>query len=320
MPSTPERDQMCRSLKAWCTSRGAQLRDSQESVSTVPASESQVAEMHASVSSQDRQPEFTAVLSPCVRRCESPSDLLDAHWAVDWARELDQLVANRKDEAIFPAWAREWAEELESKACFSKSNMSNTKVQAGSEANQECTHDRSRSPLRVHAALRPCCATSVFSCTPKPSTAPHLRRDACNHSAHVANLQSLVQLGAKEAAKFKAEASDEEEFHRFISDGSPVRDLDELATFLMRLNLYGPPHNIRLIQSRGKPCGILVQPNWGGSLSAYLKSGKMNLQGPLHARIRLLSLVKHATLKVRPSGVQEGLPDPACIRARLNGN
>ncbi|CAE7553337.1 unnamed protein product [Symbiodinium sp. CCMP2592] len=314
MPSTPERDQMYRSLKTWCISRGVQLHDSQDSASTVPASDSQLAELHAAVSSQDRQPDFPASIMPCVPQIES-KDLLEMQWAADWARELDQLVARKEDTAVIPAWAWEWAEELDSEECVGKSNT----VQAGCAVNKECPHARSRSPMRVHAALKPCSATSVLSSKPKPSCAPHLRFDACNFSARVASLQSLVHLGAQEAAKFKAEVSDEEEFHRFISDGSPVRDLEELAMFLMKLNLYGQPHNIRLIQSRGKPCGILVQPNWGGSLSVYLKSGKMNLQGPLHARHRLLSLVKHATQKARPSGVQEGLPDPACISARLKG-
>ena len=289
--------------------------------------------MNVVCTSQDRQPDplFAAAVSvPPASELNNP-DALMPQWAMEWAEELNassmkaqcsirapcseatsvhagvsvtdvprssqSTLANAPDDT--PAWAFQWASEIEmdASACLKPVTDPTQPIPA--------------------ARLRPRSPANVFKPRPKPSSAPHIHNDACKGPAQVTNVLDLVKLGAKEAAKQKAVAAAEEEYRRFISDSSPLRDLDELATFLMKFDLYGPPHNIRLIQSRGKPCGILVQPCWGRSLGVYLKTGKMNLQGPLHARSRMLNLVKHATQKSRPSGAQDGLPDPVCIRARL---
>ena len=344
IPSTPERDQMYRSLKVWCQSRGHELKDSQDSASTVPASDTQLAMVNVAITSQDRLPDplWAAATGNSPAAAElSRSDAFMPKWAFTWADELNACcteavhhghssyvlpssrVVSKRDVLCssvaavadvphtMPSWASEWAEELDqaSSGCM--------KHETGPTKPLPAVRLRSRSP------------GLGLTCKPKPSSAPHLRGNASTahvgvNSQSISNavgctqrLPDLVRLGVQLASNEKEINAAQEEFQRFVSDGSPVGCIEDVALFLMKMGLYGPPHNVKLIQSRGKSCGICVQPSFGGSLSVYIRTGKVNVQGPFHSKCRLLNMLKPVSQKSRPIGVEAGLPDPDCLRAKL---
>ena len=316
LPSTPVRAQLSKDLKEWCQYRGHKLPESQshDSQSTVPARDSQLP--YGLVDDgEDRQRE--PLLSP------SPPSAPDLNnmgtWAEDWARELEEeakaahaLRPGRMSSNIgrapmpeIPAWAFQWASELDvALRPQSKRNL--------------CTPSRSRSPAPSRA--------SALTNKPRPTLAPHLLHKgallpssgSCSRGSNDEDMRALVSLGGELAARSRCIESSQDEFQRHVSDGQPMRNIEDLAMFLAGVKLYGHPHSSKLIMSRGKPCGICVQPSFGGSLSVYVKTGKINIQGPLHARSTLLSMVQSVSQKNRPAGVQDGLPDPARIFAKLS--
>ena len=101
--------------------------------------------------------------------------------------------------------------------------------------------------------------------------------------------------------------------------GTKISQVTDAAALLLSVNLYGPPHVTKAHMTKGKVTGILVKPNFGGSVSLYLRTGKIIADGISQARtkvVKLLDSISASSTSVANVGAE--LPFADAVRAMLS--
>ena len=97
--------------------------------------------------------------------------------------------------------------------------------------------------------------------------------------------------------------------------GTQISQVTDAAALLPAVNLYGPPHVTKAHMTKVKVTGIL-KPNFGGSVSLYLRTGKIIADGISQARTKLVKLLDSISASCTSvANVGAELPSADAVRA-----
>ena len=221
-------------------------------------------------------------------------------WALTWAQEIENDAGDSA-----PFWASIWADEIEKQ----ESTLRSVQVkweeaeQWAKELTEEWERTRSRSPLR---RVR-CASLKEIHCN-----------DPVDKESLLPSVDTLLDQ-AKTAQYLRSKASiAADECHRVVKPGTKISQVTDAAALLLSANLYGPPHVTKAHMTKGKVTGILVKPNFGGSVSLYLRTGKIIVDGNSQARTKLVKLLDSISVSCTAlAKVGAELPSVDAVRATL---
>ena len=235
------------------------------------------------------------------RRVQMEAPDLPPSWVLMWAQEIEDDTRDS-----IPSWAFKWADEIETQ----ENTLQSAQVQWdeaeqwAKELTEEWERTRSRSPLR---RLR-------------PATAIEVGKDEPVDNASVLPSVDTLLNQAKTAQYLRSKASiAADECHRVVRPGTKISQVTDAAALLLSVNLYGPPHVTKAHMTKGKVTGILVKPNFGGSVSLYLRTGKIIVDGNSQARTKLVKLLDSISVSCTSlANVGAELPSVDAVRATLS--
>lgn len=214
-------------------------------------------------------------------------------WASMWAEEIE-----RDSSEETPNWAFQWANEIDEK------QVEWQEAEAWAhDLTRKWELDRSRSPR----SRAPSGTNWDFPVSKPVDTASVL--------PSVGTLLDKAKTACYLNSRAKVAADD---CHRVVKSGTKISEITDAASLLLSVNLYGPPHVTKAHMNKGKVTGILVKPNFGGSVSIYLRTGKIIVDGNAQTKAKLVNLLSGISAPASASAsVSAELPSVEAVRAKL---